>query len=87
MRDDAQPTPKAINRILTFGRAVGLEGCPVPSERPSRELQRPSVMIPVEQRVCLQQIADKRFISLSDTIREAVREKIERERDEATHGR
>ena len=44
-------------------------------------------MIPVEQRVCLQQIADKRFISLSDTIREAVREKIEREREEATHGR
>jgi Arc/MetJ-type ribon-helix-helix transcriptional regulator len=58
----------------------------VPPERPpSRELHRTSVMIPVEQRLSLQELADRRYVSLSDTIREAIAEKIKRERDE--HGR
>lgn len=57
------------------------------AERSSRELQRTSVMIPVSQRNCLQELADRRYLSLSDTIREAISEKLERERDEATHGR
>ena len=53
------------------------------AERPSRELQRTSVMLPVSQRLSLQELADKRYLSLSDTIREAISEKLERERDEA----
>jgi Arc/MetJ-type ribon-helix-helix transcriptional regulator len=61
---------------------------PVPAERPSsRELQRTSVLIPAEQRISLQQLADRRYLTLSDTIREAISEKLERERDEATHAR
>jgi Arc/MetJ-type ribon-helix-helix transcriptional regulator len=60
---------------------------PVPAERSTRDLQRTSVMLPVEQRTSLQQIADRRFLSLSDTIREAISEKLARERDEVVHGR
>ena len=54
----------------------------MPAERTSRELQRTSVMVPVAQRVELQELADRRYLSLSDTIREAIAEKIKRERRE-----
>ena len=51
-------------------------------DRPARELYRTSVMLPVEERHELQEIADRRYISLSDVLREAVLEKVRRERAE-----
>jgi metal-responsive CopG/Arc/MetJ family transcriptional regulator len=52
----------------------------VAAERPSRGLYRTSVMLPIEERHELQEIADRRYISLSDAIREAVIEKVQREK-------
>jgi len=54
----------------------------VPPDRSPRQLQRVSMLIPVEQRSGAQEIADRRFISLSDVIREAIAEKIERAKRE-----
>ncbi len=38
------------------------------------------MLVPAEQRASAQTIADRRFISLSDVIREALAEKLEREK-------
>jgi hypothetical protein len=39
------------------------------------------MLVPVEHRVSAQEIADRRFISLSDVFREAIAEKLKRERE------
>jgi hypothetical protein len=38
------------------------------------------MLVPVEHRISAQEIADRRFISLSDVFREALAEKLEREK-------
>ena len=43
------------------------------------------MLVPVEHRVSAQEIANRRFISLSDLFREALAEKIERDRDCREH--
>lgn len=54
-------------------------------DRPSRSLQSFTMLVPVAHRVSAQEIANRRFISLSDLFREAIAEKIKREaRDEAS---
>jgi hypothetical protein len=50
------------------------------SPDPFPRLQPFTMLVPVEHRVNAQQIADRRFISLSDLFREAIAEKLERER-------
>lgn len=54
------------------------------SDRSPRQLQPYTLLVPVEHRVVAQEIATRRYISLSDFFREALAEKLERERrDEA----
>jgi metal-responsive CopG/Arc/MetJ family transcriptional regulator len=58
------------------------------SERLSlSELRGMSVKIPDAWRREAQRIADRRYISLSDMFREALREKIERERADGKRAR
>lgn len=57
----------------------------MPIEHCPRPLQPFTMLVPVEHRVSAQEIANRRFISLSDLFREALAEKIERDRDCREH--
>jgi hypothetical protein len=59
----------------------------VPRDHSSRQLQPLTVLVPLEHRVSAQRIADSRFISLADLIREALAEKLDRERREHADAR